>query len=103
ICRQPEYYPWRIEAAILRHHSREMVWMHGKKKITIIELGSGSSSKTRILLQEVLLKQPSLYYFPVDVSQAILRETITRLFTDFVSIYIRTKKFWKQLIMIRRV
>ena len=83
ICRQPEYYPWRIEAAILRHHSREMVWMHGKKKITIIELGSGSSSKTRILLQEVLLKQPSLYYFPVDVSQAILRETITRLSTDF--------------------
>ena len=63
ICRQPEYYPWRIEAAILRQHSREMVWMHGKKKITIIELGSGSSSKTRILLQEVLLKQPSLYYF----------------------------------------
>ena len=83
ICRQPEYYPWRIEAAILRQHSREMVWMQGKKKITIIELGSGSANKTRILLQEVLLKQPSLYYFPVDVSQAILRETITRLSADF--------------------
>jgi L-histidine N-alpha-methyltransferase len=83
ICRQPEYYPWRTEAAILRQYSTEMVWMHGKKKISVIELGSGSSSKTRILLQKVLLRQPSLYYFPVDVSQAMLRETIYNLSADF--------------------
>jgi len=83
ISRQPEYYPWRIEAALLRQHSRELVWMHGKKRVTIIELGSGSSIKTRILLQELLLRQPRLYYFPVDVSEAILHETITRLSADF--------------------
>jgi L-histidine Nalpha-methyltransferase len=83
ICRQPEYYPWRTEAAILRQYSTEMVWMHGKKKISVIELGSGSSSKTRILLQKVLLRQPSLYYFPVVVSQAMLSETIYNLSADF--------------------
>ena len=83
ICRQPEYYPWRIEAAILRQHSMKMACIHGKKKISIIELGSGSSIKTRILLQEVLLRQSSLYYFPIDVSKAMLRETINKLSADF--------------------
>ncbi|HET7147828.1 MAG TPA: L-histidine N(alpha)-methyltransferase [Candidatus Nitrosopolaris sp.] len=88
ICRQPEYYPWRIESAILSRHSSEIVRMHGKKKISIIELGSGSSSKTRILLKKVLSRQPSLYYFPVDVSQAMLRETIDNLSADFSSLRI---------------
>lgn len=83
ICRQSEYYPWRIEAAIIREHSIKMARMHSKKEISIIELGSGSSTKTRILLQEILLRQSSLYYFPIDVSKTMLRETINKLSTDF--------------------
>jgi L-histidine Nalpha-methyltransferase len=88
ICRQPEYYPWRIEAAILRQHSIRMACMHGKKKINMIELGSGSSTKTRILLQEVLLRQSSLCYFPIDVSKAMLHETINKLSADFSNLRI---------------
>lgn len=83
ICRQSEYYPWRIEAAILRQYSKKMACMHHNKKISIIELGSGSSTKTRILLQEVLSRQSSLFYFPIDVSKAMLYETTNKLSADF--------------------
>lgn len=83
ICHQPEYYLWRIEAAIIRQHSTKMARVHGKKDISIIELGSGSSTKTRILLQDVLLRQSNLYYFPIDVSKTMLRETTNKLSADF--------------------
>jgi L-histidine Nalpha-methyltransferase len=86
ICIQPEYYPWRIEAGILRQYSKRMTCTQGNKEITIIELGSGSSTKTRILLQEVLSRQSSLFYFPIDVSTAMLCETTNKLSADYCNL-----------------
>ncbi|HKR57946.1 MAG TPA: L-histidine N(alpha)-methyltransferase [Candidatus Nitrosopolaris sp.] len=83
ICRQPEYYPWRMEAAILRKYCQKIVDTCCNKQISIIELGCGSSTKTRILLQEVLARQPSLYYFPIDVSDSMLNEAIRTLSQEF--------------------
>jgi L-histidine Nalpha-methyltransferase len=83
ICVQPEYYPSRVEAAILRRYSKRMTCTQANDEISIIELGSGSSTKTRILLQEVLSRQSSLFYFPIDVSKAILCETTNKLSADF--------------------
>jgi L-histidine Nalpha-methyltransferase len=83
ICRQPEYYPWRMEAAILRKYCQKIVDICLKKQISIIELGCGSTTKTRILLQEVLTRQRSLYYFPIDVSDGMLSEAIRTLSQEF--------------------
>lgn len=83
ICSQPEYYPWRAEASILRQYSMKMASTYVKKDISIIELGSGSSIKTRTLLQEFLLRQQKLCYFPIDVSKTMLRQTMNKLYTDF--------------------
>lgn len=83
ICRQPEYYPWRMEAAILRKYCQKIVDTVSKKHISIIELGCGSSTKTRILLQEVLTRQPNLYYFPIDVSDGMLSEAVRTLSQEF--------------------
>ncbi len=83
ICVQPEYYPWRIEADILRRYSKRMTCSQDSSEITIIELGSGSSTKTRILLGEVLSRQASLFYFPIDVSKAMLCETRNKLSADY--------------------
>ncbi len=82
LCRQPEYYPWRIEAALLRQHSKELVRMFDDY-ISLVELGSGSSVKTRILLHELLLSQPNVYYFPVDVSKEMLYKTTRELHSKF--------------------
>ena len=50
ICRQPEYYLTRTETAILTKHAADIVDEVGE--CTIVELGSGSSVKTRLLLDE---------------------------------------------------
>ncbi|MFI7891915.1 L-histidine N(alpha)-methyltransferase [Streptomyces sp. CACIS-1.16CA] len=67
ITRLPEYYPTRAEREILQTRAEEIAAASGAR--TVIELGSGSSEKTRHLL-EVL---PDLHsYVPVDVSESAL-------------------------------
>jgi uncharacterized SAM-dependent methyltransferase len=49
ICEQPEYYQTRTEAALLAEHAEEIRRLAGAP--TLVELGSGSSVKTRHLLR----------------------------------------------------
>ncbi|RVU22761.1 L-histidine N(alpha)-methyltransferase [Streptomyces antnestii] len=64
----PEYYPTRAEREILLSRSREIAEATGAR--TLVELGSGSSDKTRHLLDDL----PDLEtYIPVDVSESALR------------------------------
>lgn len=83
---QPEYYLTRTEADILRRYSSDIVKMYDGD-FTLIELGSGSATKTRILLSYILNKQRQLYYLPIDLSQPILQETIRKLSTDFSNLH----------------
>ncbi|NNG38666.1 L-histidine N(alpha)-methyltransferase [Flexivirga sp. ID2601S] len=72
ITRLPEYYPFRAEHEILTAHADEIVQASGAT--TLIELGSGTSEKSRILL-DAFTKDGQLSRFsPVDVSEATLRE-----------------------------
>jgi L-histidine Nalpha-methyltransferase len=68
ITRLPEYYPTRAEREILAARSADIAAATGAR--TLVELGSGSSEKTRHLLDAL----PSLHsYIPVDVSESALR------------------------------
>lgn len=64
ICRTPEYYPTRTEIALLRHHASDIAALAGPGA-HLIELGSGSGVKARILLDA--LESPRSYV-PVDIS-----------------------------------
>jgi L-histidine N-alpha-methyltransferase len=67
ITRLPEYYPTRAEREILTDRSGEIARLAGAR--TLVELGSGSSEKTRLLLDAL----PELgLYVPVDVSESAL-------------------------------
>ncbi|MCF3168617.1 L-histidine N(alpha)-methyltransferase [Streptomyces violaceoruber] len=67
ITRLPEYYPTRAEREILESRAGEIAAASGAR--TVIELGSGSSEKTRHLLDAL----PELHsYVPVDVSESAL-------------------------------
>ncbi|MFF7361640.1 L-histidine N(alpha)-methyltransferase [Streptomyces sp. NPDC008125] len=67
ITRLPEYYPTRAEREILVAHAADIATASGAR--TLIELGSGSSEKTRHLLDAL----PRLHsYVPVDVSESAL-------------------------------
>jgi dimethylhistidine N-methyltransferase len=74
----PEYYPTRTEATILRKHAEE-IWEALDGEISLVELGSGSSAKTTILLENILAEQKRLHYLPIDISPTILDETARRL------------------------
>ena len=83
ICELPEYYPTRTEDAILRDHAAAMVegWDGAP---ALVELGSGSSTKTRRLIAEArsAYDEP-LHYLPIDVSPTILEESAEALARDF--------------------
>jgi L-histidine N-alpha-methyltransferase len=81
ICATPEYYPTRIEHGLLEDVVNEVVELSGPE--VIIELGSGSSRKTELLLQAVLSVQPSLHYIPIDVSEKALVDAGERLVQRF--------------------
>ncbi|MDQ3851723.1 MAG: L-histidine N(alpha)-methyltransferase [Thermoproteota archaeon] len=82
ICLQPEYYLTRTEASILNKHTPLISKLAGSN-IKIIELGSGSSSKTAILLSYLSSQKKRIYYFPIDISSSILVESERKLRSQF--------------------
>lgn len=75
ICRQEEYYLTRTEIGIMKHHAETMAEVIGPR-VRLVEYGSGSSRKTRILLDH--LEEPALYV-PVDISRDHLVESANAL------------------------
>ncbi|WP_018350227.1 L-histidine N(alpha)-methyltransferase [Longispora albida] len=77
ITRLPEYYPTRAEREILAAYAPEIAEASGAK--TLVELGSGSSEKTRLLLDAI---KPDCF-MPLDVSATALREAAAALATEY--------------------
>ncbi|KOU48977.1 histidyl-tRNA synthetase [Streptomyces sp. WM6378] len=77
ITRLPDYYPTRAEREILTDRAAEIAAATGAH--TLVELGSGSSEKTRLLLDA--LPAP-LTYIPVDVSESALAGAAEGLLAD---------------------
>ena len=89
ICQLPEYYPTRTEARILEQYAIEIV--NQTKVDELVELGSGSSSKTRFLLDAYRRLNRILYYTPVDVSDSILKASAYNLLADYTNLKIDGK------------
>jgi dimethylhistidine N-methyltransferase len=66
-----EYYPTRAEREILERYAGEIV-SRLPSPVELVELGSGSAEKTRVLIAAILERQPELHYVPVDISEAAL-------------------------------
>lgn len=73
----PEYYPTRVERAILRERGAEIVAAAGAR--ALVELGSGSSEKTELLLAPLLAARGEAVYVPIDVSESAVRQASVRL------------------------
>jgi dimethylhistidine N-methyltransferase len=80
----PEYYLCRAERSIIAAHARDMVGriVGGPAPAAVIELGSGTASKTAVLLRALLEQQPRCTYFPIDVSSGALAAAERRLARD---------------------
>ncbi len=77
----PEYYPTRAERAILRGAAAEIA--AASRAQTLVELGSGSSDKTRLLLDALRDAGTLQSYIPVDVSEAALADAGSRLIAEY--------------------
>lgn len=78
ICESPEYYPTRTELAIMSEHAAAMARFLGPD-CQLIEFGSGSSRKTRLLLEQL---QPPLYV-PIDIAGEALHAAAAGLAQAF--------------------
>ncbi len=81
ITQLPEYYPTRVERALLEKHAASIAEL--SKADTLVELGAGACDKTRVLLSA--LQETGLLerYVPFDVSDEFLRDAATTLSQEF--------------------
>jgi L-histidine N-alpha-methyltransferase len=81
ITRLPEYYPTRRETEILRDHSGDIQRLTGST--TLLELGSGMSTKTRLLLDAFTSGGRAVRFVPLDVSAEVLTESAEIIAADY--------------------
>ncbi len=74
----PEYYPTRCERAILEGES-QAICEASNCPAALIELGSGSAAKTRVLLSAMCRMECLQTYCPVDISEEITRATALQI------------------------
>jgi L-histidine N-alpha-methyltransferase len=87
ICLLPEYYLTRAEGEIFARHATEIVdAVAAGTRVTLVELGSGSASKTRRIIAALLERQQRLTYVPVDISPAALEASAHALLGDYASL-----------------
>lgn len=84
ICELDEYYPTRTELKIMQDNLR-LITGHLKDVDAIIELGSGNSMKTKILLNNLHFLK---YYIPVDISSSHLQKSADELKMQYVHLKI---------------
>lgn len=88
ITRLPEYYPTRTEAKILHEHAAEIAAASGAD--TLVELGSGTSEKTRLLLDAFRDSGALRRFIPFDVDASVLGDAERALRTEYPDLEIET-------------
>ncbi|MFY1670952.1 L-histidine N(alpha)-methyltransferase [Plantactinospora sp. WMMB334] len=87
ITRLPEYYPTRAERAVLAARAGEIARIADAK--TLIELGSGSSEKTRLLLDALTTRGDLGTFVPLDVSVSALRQSTADIAAAYPGLRVR--------------
>src|SRR5262245_35011761 len=84
ITRLPEYYPTRTERSILVAHARDVAEL--TKADTLVELGSGTSEKTRLLLDALRDAGTLERFVPFDVSEQTLRDAAAAVAGEYTGV-----------------
>jgi L-histidine N-alpha-methyltransferase len=90
----PEYYLTRTERSIFAAHADEILREAARGqgpagKLTLIELGAGTATKTGILLAAAVRQQRSVVYQPVDVSETALAEATENILKNIPGVTVR--------------
>jgi L-histidine Nalpha-methyltransferase len=87
ITQLPEYYLTRVETQILQRYAGEMLAsLDGP--VELVEFGSGSAQKTRILIGEALELQTRVEYHPIDISGTALVQSVSGLIGEYKRLHV---------------
>ena len=78
----PEYYLTRTEANLLQQYASAIVAAL-QTEIAVVEFGSGSSAKTRLLFDAILKRQSTLHYTAIDISREFLSDSARALLQEY--------------------
>jgi L-histidine N-alpha-methyltransferase len=81
ICELPEYYPTRTERSILQQVAKQLASDTGAAEL--VELGSGTAAKTRVLLDALHRAGTLKLYIPVDVTETMVRDCAQELTSEY--------------------
>jgi L-histidine N-alpha-methyltransferase len=81
ICEQPEYYPTRAERSILEAAATDLATLTNAAEL--VELGSGTAAKTRVLLDAMHAAGTLKRYIPVDVTESMVRDCAEELTDEY--------------------
>ncbi len=92
----PEYYLTRTERSIFAAHADDILHEAARNqgpagKLTLIELGAGTATKTGILLAAAVRQQGSVVYQPVDVSETALAEATDNILSNIPGVTVRVQ------------
>lgn len=87
ITQLPEYYPTRSEREVLAAHAGDVAELTGAH--TLVELGSGSSEKTRLLLDALTRHGTLATFVPLDVSESALADAARSISADYPGLEVR--------------
>jgi len=85
-CGTPEYYLRRVESQLLNWYAGDIIGLCGF--LPIVELGAGTSEKTRILLAEYAKHGIRCDYFPIDVDAETLSHSVQELVSTFPFLFV---------------
>jgi L-histidine N-alpha-methyltransferase len=86
ICELPEYYPTRAERTILQERAEEIA--RTTEAVELVELGSGTAAKTRVLLDALHAAGTLERYVPVDVTESMVRECAEELTDEYPGLHV---------------
>ncbi|MHB1467599.1 MAG: L-histidine N(alpha)-methyltransferase [Solirubrobacteraceae bacterium] len=81
ICDLPEYYPTRAERSILERSAHEIA--DATAAAELVELGSGTAEKTRVLIDALHAHGTLRRYIPLDVTEQMVRDCATELAAEY--------------------
>jgi L-histidine N-alpha-methyltransferase len=84
ICELPEYYPTRAERAILEDYAQEIAML--TEAVELVELGSGTAAKTRVLLDALHAAGTLRRYIPMDVTESMVRACAAELTAEYAGL-----------------
>ncbi|HST55703.1 MAG TPA: L-histidine N(alpha)-methyltransferase [Solirubrobacteraceae bacterium] len=86
ICELPEYYPTRTERLILQQSAANIAAITGA--VELVELGSGTAAKTRVLLDALYAAGTLARYIPVDVTESMVRDCAAELIEEYPGLHV---------------